>query len=77
MNESQASREIETLQGAINALKRENAQLRLERDLARADLEVLGPIAAAEQEEQFLRDKACAVEFDMEAFIASLESGKS
>lgn len=74
MNDVQLLVKIDELKGAVESLTRENAQLRYERDLARADLKAVGRVATAEEEEAYLRDVSRAVDFDFEAFIGTLES---
>jgi len=66
---------IDLLKGQLQALAAENATLRYQRDVARADVRALAPKATQEEEAEFRRQLAGAVPNGLADLISELESG--
>ena len=66
---------IEELKLQLKTLAEENGQLRYERDVARASMLALVPIATDEQEQEFIREMQTAAEpGGLAKLIAELEA---
>jgi regulator of replication initiation timing len=65
---------VETLKAQLKALAEENATLRYERDLARAELSGQRPEATPEQESEFRRQIDGGSWLDFEEVVASLSA---
>lgn len=65
---------IDELKRQLRALAEENAALRYERDVARADVRALLPQATPEEEEEMRRLMATAVPGGLERLITELEA---
>jgi regulator of replication initiation timing len=75
MGELELLVKIDALKGQLRALTEENATLRYERDLARADARALIPKATPEEEAEFRQQADTAVPNGLANLIAELETG--
>jgi regulator of replication initiation timing len=73
MNENTLIATIDELKNKLKSLAEENATLRYERDLARAQAFALLPTATEEEEKEFIRLKQTAVPNGLANLIAELE----